>query len=382
MGRRRRNDEIAFGSDSFLDIVANIVGILIILIVVAGVRVSQMPAVVPSVATDQHLQVVDVPPVLSILSPVPEPESEDVTPVMTPLPSPPPPPVPHVLPEPIAPPPEVVDRIGLLTRELEELTQTRESLTQRLRESSAANQTLRQQVESSALAQDAEQRQIENGRRTVTSLQADVETMQRRIAGLHLELAEIEAAQPPAKVLRHKVTPVGKVVAGPELHFLMSQDRVAVVPVDELAEKLKEELMRKKSQLMRGHTRVGTVGPVKGFTMEYVVEREAISLREELQMGTAVIRLGVSEWKMRPQAGAVFESVDEALLPRSRFLNALRAAGSSATLTFWVYPDSFALHRELQDFAHDNGFDVAARPLPVGIPIAGSSTNGSRSIAQ
>ena len=43
MSRRTRNDEIELGSDSFLDIIANIVGILIILIVIAGVKVSRQP---------------------------------------------------------------------------------------------------------------------------------------------------------------------------------------------------------------------------------------------------------------------------------------------------------------------------------------------------
>ena len=41
---RRQKAEMDFGSDSFLDIIANIVGILIILIVIAGVRVSQQAA--------------------------------------------------------------------------------------------------------------------------------------------------------------------------------------------------------------------------------------------------------------------------------------------------------------------------------------------------
>ena len=40
---RRHHEETSFGSDSFLDVIANIVGILIILIVVAGVRVSRAP---------------------------------------------------------------------------------------------------------------------------------------------------------------------------------------------------------------------------------------------------------------------------------------------------------------------------------------------------
>ena len=38
MSRRRSSGDQEFGSDSFLDIIANIVGILIILIVVAGLR--------------------------------------------------------------------------------------------------------------------------------------------------------------------------------------------------------------------------------------------------------------------------------------------------------------------------------------------------------
>ena len=45
MSRRRPKGELQFGSDSFLDVVANIVGILIILIVIAGLRVSQTPVV-------------------------------------------------------------------------------------------------------------------------------------------------------------------------------------------------------------------------------------------------------------------------------------------------------------------------------------------------
>jgi len=50
MSRRRNGEDPEFGSDSFLDIIANIVGILIILIVVAGVKVARQP-----------LQTVDVP---------------------------------------------------------------------------------------------------------------------------------------------------------------------------------------------------------------------------------------------------------------------------------------------------------------------------------
>ena len=48
MSRRKSTGDQEFGSDSFLDIIANIVGILIILIVVAGLRVAQQPAIAES----------------------------------------------------------------------------------------------------------------------------------------------------------------------------------------------------------------------------------------------------------------------------------------------------------------------------------------------
>ena len=51
MSRRHGISQQASGDDSFLDIIANIVGILIILIVVAGVRASRAPVELSEVAT-------------------------------------------------------------------------------------------------------------------------------------------------------------------------------------------------------------------------------------------------------------------------------------------------------------------------------------------
>jgi hypothetical protein len=43
-----------------------------------------------------------------------------------------------------------------------------------------------------------------------------------------------------------------------------------------------------------------------------------------------------------------------------------------SAVTFWVYPDSFSLYRQLRDHAVAKGLTVAGRPLPDGTPIAGS----------
>ena len=51
MSRRKSSGDQEFGSDSFLDIIANIVGILIILIVVAGMKVARQPTLLSDIAS-------------------------------------------------------------------------------------------------------------------------------------------------------------------------------------------------------------------------------------------------------------------------------------------------------------------------------------------
>ena len=93
------------------------------------------------------------------------------------------------------------------------------------------------------------------------------------------------------------------------------------------------------------------------------------------------MRISVSGWKVVPQDTLMAETLEEALHANSRFQQCLRLADRDATLTFWVYPDSFAAYRALQELAHKKGFVVAARPLPLGVPIAGSP-KGSQSVGQ
>src|SRR5687768_10536203 len=45
MAGRAQSGEIAFGSDSFMDVLANVVGILIILVIAAGIRAGHAAAV-------------------------------------------------------------------------------------------------------------------------------------------------------------------------------------------------------------------------------------------------------------------------------------------------------------------------------------------------
>jgi hypothetical protein len=76
------------------------------------------------------------------------------------------------------------------------------------------------------------------------------------------------------------------------------------------------------------------------------------------------------------------ELQEQALAQNSQFRSVVDTLDPRlTTVTFWVYPDSFALYRRLRDELADRDIVVAGRPLPPGTPIA-SSRHGSKSRGQ
>jgi hypothetical protein len=382
MSRRTGRDEIAAGSDSFLDIVANIVGILIILIVVAGVRVSTAPVevldeIVAEAEPSVEVELADEEPAW--------PSAFDFEPAVAEVPVPAPiepaEPEPAEPPSPTEPSPELVrlvaelqDELAMLKTEIASRKAEIEELASRERESNRRRDAISLDLETDAEVLDLKQRELGNVRAALDEARARHRAAQARVE------AE-ERQRPPAREIRHKLTPVSRVVEGQEVHFHLAKGRVAHVPVQELTDRLKAQISRQKDWIAKFRKHQGVVGPVGGFTMMYVVERQQLSVVEELRHGSGVMRIGISEWQLHPDPDLPDETAAEALRPGSAFFRRLRMADPDATLTFWVYPDSFAVYRELQQFAHAEGFTVAARPLPFGVPIAGSP-HGTRSAGQ
>lgn len=376
MAERDSHDDLAFGSDSFLDVVANIVGILIILIVVAGLRVSRAP-VTPAVAATETVEPPEAFPVddagpIAALAPAelepPMPAPLPVEPAPLPLPAP-------------TPPPELVARAA-------ELRAMLDATRSRIQDAEGRRRTTRDQVsrgqpQLANLQQaidDARARQSQL-REQALALAQTVSDQQHALSDLDAELLTRQANGPDNEVLSHRVTPIGRVVSGPELHFRLEGDRVSVVPIDALADELKGRIERERDTLLRMQRYEGTVGPIDGYEMRFLMRQERSSVLEELRYGRGFVKMSVVFWELLPQQNAPTESAAEAMQRNSRFYRTLQRADPNTTITFWVFPDSFELHRTLQEFAHSAGFEVAARPLPFGVPIAGSP-NGSRSVAQ
>lgn len=376
---RRRDTEIMFGSDSFLDVVANIVGILIILIVIAGVRVSQAPVISAPAAAP----VIAAPPMDDESAAPAESETPEVAPIMA---GAPPEGEPESLNDPLplpdlVPPPELVTRSRKLEEEIESLIQGGRSLNESLTHNNRLMSELEQRLATAKSLLAERNQELKSIQAKGDEEKRDLELARRTIARLLAQIKDEEQKAAPVEKLEHRITPVSRTVMGKELHFRLDKNRVAEVPVEALINRLKDHIERRKDWLIKTRQHKGLVGPINGFNMEYIIGVDTITGLEELRTGHGGYRLNMRWWEIQPENNLRGETETEALTQGSRFYQALLEADPDTTLTFWVYPDSYPIFRKLQKFAHEHGFPVAARPLPKGIPIAGAP-NGSRSASQ
>lgn len=386
MSRRTPQGDANFGSDSFLDIVANIVGILIILIVIAGVRMSQAPVTVAENQPASPLQpeIIDTdliafPPKVEPDPPISEapallltqqdPEPKQIVPQQ-----------PRIIYQ--EPSQELLREVQRMEAELSSLDQVMQS-----RKIGAQELLLQKQVISGkvqALVSQLDQRSdtIEERYDKLLGLVKSKKETQRELERVVAQSRQVSAPRNEVKQLKHRLTPVSQLVTDKEWHFLLSKNKVSYVPINELLDDLKDQVMKRGKWLAKYREHHGKVGPIRGYTMKYVVERQVLSTMDQLRSGgSRGFRVGVTKWEIDRDDDVREENEEKALQIQSRFYQALTDIGAGSTLTFWVYPDSFELYRSLQKHAHSLGYQVAGRPLPFGVPIAGSP-QGTRSAGQ
>jgi len=404
MSRRRSQGEPDFGSDSFLDIIANLVGILIILIVLAGLRASETV----ELAEEQHAD--DKPS--EETSGADKPTGNDQGTTVSQLPSD------------LARQQTLQDRRAAQAQAQAEAEAQQQALAEeRQRRMAAAAEaarleTLSGQLRTRVAQLRAETDQLDNAPRREALTQARQHQQQTRAALTILEatrnrisdelsqttsqiaeqsaeiqqlasqhttfnrkLEELTRVQPADNSLTHHVSPVGQIVTGEEIHFRISGGRISHVPIRELTGILKEKIRQNGNWLLKYNQHQGAIGPVDGYRLEYVVARERLSVVDELRSGRRSIRIAISELVILPDRGLEEEEIMKSLQPDGLVQRHLRVLSPGSPVTLWVYPDSFTDYRQVTAFARENGFVVAGRPLPAGVPITGSN-HGSRSVAQ
>ncbi|MCA9035506.1 MAG: hypothetical protein KDA91_10255 [Planctomycetaceae bacterium] len=410
MSRRKSSDEHEVGSDSFLDVIANIVGILIILIVIVGMKVARqeaMPVSDADVAEFSELQSEVSPAVVpdSQLTATESETSDEVAKIKQAL----------------------KDAELMLSSErkarqilVAELEHKRAEVSAeaaaiaslngdldllRLRAASHLQQgedaadrlaSLTQEVTKRQSDVDRLKKQVSDAEEqvatvcvSITKAEEQVDAFTKAIEAINAEMLELEevispeenAAVPPTDRLQHRLSPVGKVADSSEIHFRVINNQISFLPVDELLDRLKSQLNSRMGVIARMPQYGGTVGPVHGYVMNYTVERHTGSLPQGNGWVGGTM-LAVSGWTIEADDQRVpSESTETALRPGSQFRRMIESQPIDSAITLWVYPDSFQSFAALREVAHGLQLRVAARPLPAGTPISGSS-KGSRSIVQ
>ena len=119
--------------------------------------------------------------------------------------------------------------------------------------------------------------------------------------------------------------------------------------------------------------------PSGAFRLRYTIERYRNTLdaftSSANPAGESGFRYGLGEWQVEAIATARGENASEALAPKSQFRQMVDVLDPDQNVvTFWVYPEGFALFRQLRDYLYGHELEVAGRPLPEGIPISGSKS--------
>jgi hypothetical protein len=331
MPRPKPEDVSSAGQDSFLDVVTNIVGILIILVMVVGGRVQQ---IVLSAAPQARAKAAEL-----------EREIE-----------------------------ERDQAAALVESEVAEFAEQARTVATAAAYAGESRVALATAVAAAKVELAKRKDSADKDRIAAAEAASRRKELQAEIERCTLEAEGIAHAPVTAKEVLAYPTPIARTVTGEELHFQIDQGRIAYIPLVELFELAKTQTRRHSGSLSTMAQRIETVGPIQDFSLDYVIDVKIDQAR-----GQVLVRS--REWVVRPSGPGIGETLEEAIQPQSRFRRVLGDVRPDTTVTLWCYPDSFEQFRALREELHRLGIPTAGRPMPEGAPIGGS-TEGSKSVVQ
>jgi|694.fasta_scaffold00058_41 hypothetical protein len=321
---RRHTEDMSVGEDSFLDTTANLVGILIILVVIVGAKTKvEAEAYGRGLVEDDRAEELE--------EPLQKAQALEQS--------------------------LVQQAVNIAEYELE--TEYR-----RLERNAILEKVVlaRQQADEKLSSLNSKQRDAVQQDQLIHRLQSEIEAAIQ-------EKGVDTAADRPEIVLEHLPTPMARTVFQKEVHLMLRQGKVTVVPWDRLVDVLKQQIPLTAQRQASRNALEDTVGPVGGFLMRY-------------RMASIPGGFELDRFELEPTSAIPAESLDDALRDTSRLGIELASRNPRETVvTVWVYPDSFDDFRKLKAGLFSTGFLCAARPLPDNVRI-GASPRGTRSSAQ
>lgn len=325
------NDEMP-AQDSFLDVITNIVGILILLVVIAGLRTSR------AVEDASNVQIAG-----ATVSSISEEELLEAR-------------------NSAAGAARDVEQMVRRAINIRQETQMREQERMILNTMVAGAE---QEIAARRAELDVQSQRDFDCRRKLVEAQSTLDELTRQQMAL---LAE----EPESENIECRPTPLGKAVDGNEVCIQLCDDYVAVLPVDELAKEFKDDAEQNIWRLKQEDEMVRTVGPINGFHMRYYIEKFDVVARTG---SGAVTSMGgvpkLSHCVFLPVTKPIGEPFREAMGPNSELRQYLKQhAPGKTTVVLFTYPGNYAQLRELKRSLQDQGYQTAPVALANDQPIS------------
>lgn len=327
------------GQDSFLDVITNIVGILILLVLVVGLRTQRSvhngpdPLVAEQASAQNQLKQVTNSALTSELNVR-----------------------------------DLVNRVGSAHNEVS----FREGERQWLNTEVVAAE---QEIAARRANLTAEGQRDFDVRQKLNEAQTELDELTRQ------QVALMSQDQAPEQ-LECQPTTLAKAVTGKEVHLLLSDDHVAIVPFDELMDVMKEDITANVWRLRQQEEMERTIGPINGFRLKYCFVKEDVMRQSSAgtYMTGSISRF--SHCYFLPVTTPVGEPAADSMKPNSELFQHLqRLHPDGTTVTIWTYPGNYDRLRTLKRSIRELGFQIAVRPLPKGMPL-GASRHGSESLSE
>ena len=329
------------GQDSFLDIMANLVGILVILVVLVGAQ-AQSSWNRPAEDTAKRETIEDLQKQLE--SAAREARSRQ-----------------------------------LENEELERKIASHCSVVDQLQEQRHA-----MLVQMSMVKRELEKKNQENtiAENEHLTAQAKLDELKYQLVSTRKKISAVESSQQSrVEEIEHFPAPIAKTVFTEEVHFQLKGGRLTFVPMDALLERMKSEWKVKAEKLLLSSNTYETVGPIGEFRLQYQLASKIVKVPTE--RGAVDRRITeFDHFVLKPLSSQTGDDVASALADGSAFRQRIgRLNPERTTVSLWVYPDSYDDLATLKKQLREEGFQIATWPLQFGKLISGGP-GGFRAASQ
>jgi len=337
--------------DSFLDVVANVVGVLIILVMLVGMQASRSLMLAETDLNQSATSLAgEAPEDLQKLKEQLEKETRQAKAAQLLV-------------------TELATQVVRLSHEADSFDQQRTTLA----------------VHRALIEEDLESRrdQLDAASQREFDVQQQLLQSQMKLDELTQEQLSLTSRAPIVEEIECVPTPLAKVVDEPSIHLRLRKGLISIVPVELLREEAQYHAEDIRRRLRSSSRVVETFGPIDGYRAIYRIVRRggkgSVGGHIAGQVRENILETFI---EFQPTSDAIGQSVESALMPGSSLNEHLqRQRRESPPVVVWLYTDSFDEFRPLKRALWEMGFSVATRPLRPQDTI-GASPYGTKSAAQ